>query len=240
MDRAAGYHGCTCGSWWWGIAAGNPAASCVALPLLAARSSLPNAAKPCLQALQHESFSAKATERERVMLPKIATIIHNRHNVWATRPVLAFQQLHDDTARRIFQAHEVAKQQGIPVFVDKGRPDFEQFNRLYTGALSAVLCCDVLCCPGRPAKKWLFMVIPVPQNPPSNRLPPAQGLLTQRTERGGCNRRYLAAPRALSCSYLCMLRVTACRHHEGNVEHWCGVSTYWCASAPCAGTEHKG
>jgi hypothetical protein len=170
--------------------------------MLAARSGLPNAAKPCLQALQHESFSAKATERGRVMLPKIATIIHNRHNVWATRPVLAFQQLHDDTARRIFQAHEVAKQQGSPVFVDKGRPDFEQFNRLYTGVLSAVLCCVELCCPGRPAGEWWFMVIPVSHIPPSPRLPPAQGLLTQRTKRSGCNRCYLAALRALPCSML--------------------------------------
>lgn len=89
---------------------------------------------PFTAAMQSDSFAAKASKfKRRELLPKIATIIHNRHSVYALRVVAAFQQLQEESARRMHAAHQIAREHQVDVFMNRGAPNYEQFNRLFTG-----------------------------------------------------------------------------------------------------------
>lgn len=98
------------------------------------------------RSVRKSTFAVKASERRATnLLPRIAVVVHNRHNVRATRATAAFQHLHNQTAERLFHAfNEACQGEAGPdgsarVFVDKGKPNFEQFQRLFTSAL----CCGV-------------------------------------------------------------------------------------------------
>lgn len=68
------------------------------------------------------------------LLPKLAVVVHNRHPVLAMRASPASQHLQDAASVRLFEAFEVAnadRGRGH-VFVDKGRPNMDQFQALYT------------------------------------------------------------------------------------------------------------
>jgi hypothetical protein len=86
-------------------------------------------------AMQADSFAARASAHpaRRLLLPKIATIIHNRHNINRTRVVRPFLHLQQEAAERIFAAYAEARQHSIAVFLDRGAPNEEQFDLLFTG-----------------------------------------------------------------------------------------------------------
>lgn len=87
----------------------------------------------------HESD--KSYQRTRDLLPKIAAVVHNRHNVHKTRAVCAFSHLHSLQGERIYEAHKVAHRlrgedpRMAAVFVDKGLPTATQFNDIYTATM---------------------------------------------------------------------------------------------------------
>ncbi len=87
--------------------------------------------------LTSESFATKimASPERRKLLPRISTIIHNRHNIWRLKAAKPFAHLHDEAAQRIFSAYNQAQQRGVPVFQNKGalQGGSAQFNLLFTG-----------------------------------------------------------------------------------------------------------
>ncbi|KAL4429562.1 hypothetical protein ABPG77_008611 [Micractinium sp. CCAP 211/92] len=92
------------------------------------------------RAVQGNSFAVRATERLRDLLPRITAIIHNRQNLRSSSSVAAaFQHLQDEAAQRVWRAFQEARrvqQDGEDfVFADKGNPNLEQFNLLYTGVM---------------------------------------------------------------------------------------------------------
>lgn len=97
------------------------------------------------QACRSQTFATKTAVRAPQLLPKVVAIVHNRHAVWKTRmTAAAFQHLHDRASARLHEGFLEARAgmaQGKPaVFVDKGLPDYEQFQRLYTGGRSGRGC----------------------------------------------------------------------------------------------------
>lgn len=91
-----------------------------------------------MQEYRRGSFSPLACQRCPNLLPQLALVVHNRHNVYGTRAAAGYQVLHKEQGRRVYEAFVAAtarreQQEGAPrVFVDKGLPDQTQFTKLYT------------------------------------------------------------------------------------------------------------
>ncbi|PRW18346.1 ATPase [Chlorella sorokiniana] len=87
------------------------------------------------------NFAPQAYQRCPDLLPKLAVVVHNRHNVYNTRATSGFQFLHQEQGWRVYQAFVAAfartgqDERAPPVFVDKGLPNPNQFPTLYTATV---------------------------------------------------------------------------------------------------------
>lgn len=100
-----------------------------------------------MQEYRRGNFAPQACARCPDLLPKLAVVVHNRHNVYNTRATSSFKVLHDEQGWRVYQAFVAAvarterQDNAPPVFVDKGLPNPKQFPVLYTGGPLAGQAC---------------------------------------------------------------------------------------------------